>query len=156
MCGSICALSFSAFSICRSTSRIEERYSSSLRRSVGPRSDLQLLRVFGDEIENAAAVLRLRARALPDVSADAVAEQALEQRARIEDRRQRLRLAAPRQIVGVRAGVAGIAIARLARVFQADFERREARLLADLVGDDLVHETPALISTSALLRPGCR
>ena len=60
---------------------------------------------------------------------DAVAEEALEEGARIEDRRQRLGLAAPREVVGVGAGVAGIAIARLARVFEADLERREARLL---------------------------
>ena len=103
----------------------------------GSEVGLQLLRVVGDEIENAAAVLffcgaRFRAQR------GAVAEQPLEQRARIENRRQRLRLAAPGQIVGVRAGVSGIAIAGLARVFEADFERREARLVADLVGDELV------------------
>ena len=81
--------------------------------------------------------LAWRARA-SGLSRDAVAEQALEQRARIENRRQRLRLASPRQIVGVGAGVAGIAIAGLARVFHAEFERREPRLIADLIGDNLV------------------
>ena len=79
------------------------------------------------------------------------AEQAFEQRARIEDRRQRLRLAAPCQVVGVSAGVAGIAIARLARIFHAEFERREARLLADLVGDDLVEGDAVLDFDQRLL-----
>ena len=108
------------------------------------------MRVFGDEIENAAAVLRLP-RPRFGSQRDAVAEQPLEQRARIENRRQRLRLAPPRQVVGVRARIARIAIARLPRVFQPEFERREARLSADLVRDDLVHETPALMSVVLFL-----
>ena len=92
----------------------------------GPEVASQLLRVLAYEIENAAAILGLpRARLRAEI--DAVAEQPFEQRARIENRRQRLRLALPRQVVGVRAGVAGIAVARLARVLHADFERRETR-----------------------------
>ena len=79
------------------------------------------------------------------------AEQPLEQRARIENRRQRLRFAAPRQIVGVGAGIAGIAIARLARVFHAQFERREARLLADLIGHDLIEGNAVLDLDQRLL-----
>ena len=51
---------------------------------------------------------------------------------------------APGEIVGVGAGVTGIAIAGLARVFHAEFERREARLLADLIGDDLIERDAGL------------
>ena len=131
-------LSFSAFSSCRSTSRIDDRYSSSFRLSVGPERRLQLLGVGRDEIEDAAAVPRAADRSSSGVRIDARAEQPLEEHARIEDRRQRLRLAPPRQVVGVGAGVAGVAIAGLARVVHAELERREARLVADLVGDDLI------------------
>ena len=151
MCGSICALSFSAFSICRSISRMDERYSSSLRRSVGPEVGLELAACRRYEIEDAAAVLRDGGRALP-ASGGAVAEQPLKQRARIENRRQRLSLAPPRQVVGVGAGVAGIAIARLARVFHAEFERREARLAADVVGDDLIERNAGLDIDQRLAR----
>ena len=68
----------------------------------------------------------------------AVAEQPLEQRARIEHRRQRLRLVPPRQIVGVGARIAGVAVAGLAGVLEPHFERREARLAADLIRHQLV------------------
>ena len=129
---------------------MDERYSSSLRRSVGPRPALQLPRIVGDEIQNAAAILRF-ARARFRAENHAVAEQPFEQRPRIENRRQRLRLAAPRQVVGVRAGVARIAIARLARIFQAEFERREARLPAHVVGHDLVERNAGLDIDQALL-----
>src|ERR1019366_1067794 len=40
--------------------------------------------------------------------------------------------------------VAGIAVARLTRVFQADFKRREARLPAHLPGDNLIHGNAGL------------
>src|SRR5262249_354467 len=128
MCGSIWELSRSAFSICRSTSRMEERYSSSLRRSVGPRLVSGLLVASGPEsreVGRGVRLPRLRRRA----ENHAVAEQTFEQRARVENRRKRLRLAAPREVVRVRAGITGIAIAALAGVFQTDFERRKPRSL---------------------------
>ncbi len=98
---------------------------------------LQLLRIARDEVEDAAAIARAAVRVLR-AEDHAGAEQALEQHARIEHRRQRLRLAAPRQVVGVGAGIARVAVAGLARIVHAELERGEARLVADLVGDDLV------------------
>ena len=103
----------------------------------GPERRLQLLGVAGDEVEDAAAVARAPIHFL-GAEDHAGAEQPLEQHARIEDRRQRLGLAAPRQVVGVGAGVARIAVAGLPRVVHAELERGEARLVTDLVGDDLV------------------
>src|SRR5438876_11574317 len=73
---------------------------------------LQLPGVVGDEIEDAPpepALPRPRLWA----QRHAAAEQPLEKSARVENRRQRLGLAPPRQVIGVSAGVAGIAIARL-------------------------------------------
>ena len=149
--GSICALSFSAFSICRSISRIDERYSSSLRCRSGPRSALQLLGVVRSRNRGCCGATSPARRALPGLSDSAVAEQPLEQGARIENRRQRLRLASPCEIVRVGAGIARIAVARLTRVFQAEFERRETRLLADLVRDDLIARDAGLDVDQRLL-----
>ena len=116
----------------------------------GTQAGLQLLRIVGDEIQNAAAVLRFP-HARFGTEDHAVAEQPFKQRSRIQNRRQRLGLAAPRQVVGVRAGIAGIAIARLARILQADFHRREARRPAHVVGHNLIHRYAGLDIHQALL-----
>jgi hypothetical protein len=151
MCGSIWALSFSAFSIWRSISRMDERYSSSLRRSVGPRS-VSSLRVSSLTKSRMLRRYRFwRARAFGR-QRHAVAEQAFKKRARVEHRRQGLRLALPGQIVGVGAGITGVAIAGLARIFHAQLERREAGLLAHLVGHDLVEGDAGLDIDDGLAR----
>ena len=103
----------------------------------GTEAAAQRARVLGDEVEDAAPV-HLPPRPRLGCQLRAVAEQPLEERTRIEDRRQRLRLAAPREVVRVRARVARIAVASLARVLQPDFERREPRLPADLIRDQLI------------------
>jgi hypothetical protein len=109
----------------------------------GAEVGFQLARVVADEIENAAAI-QIFARAGRGRQRHAVAEQPFEKRARVEHRRQRLGLALPGQIIGVSAGITRVAIAGLARIFHAQFERREARLLAHLVGHDLVERDAGL------------
>ena len=89
--------------------------------------------IVGDEVEDAATVQRA-SRLGVRRQLGAIAEQPFKQRARIENRRQRLRLAAPGKIIGVSAGIARITVARLPCVLEPDLEGREARLLADLVG----------------------
>ena len=97
-------MSCSAFSMRRSISRIDDRYSSSLRRSAGA------------EIGRRARVVRSptrsrmlrryssrRARASGDEARVDVAEQPLEDQARIGFRRHRRRRAAPGEAVGVGA-----------------------------------------------------
>jgi hypothetical protein len=108
-----------------------------LLRSDGTEAAFELLRILRDVVEDAAAIeiaafARLRAQVA------IVAEEAFEERTGIERGRQRLGFALPGEVVGVGAGVTGIAVAGLLRVFHADFERGEARLAADLIGDDLV------------------
>ena len=102
-----------------------------------PERRLQLLRVAGDEVQDAAAVACAAVHVF-GAQDHAGTEQALEQHARVEHRRQRLRLAAPRQVVGIGAGIARVAVAGLARVVHAELERGEAGFVTDLVGDDLV------------------
>jgi hypothetical protein len=142
MCGSIWVLSFSAFSIWRSISRIDDRYSSSLRRSVGPRP-VSSLRVSSLTKSDAAAI-QIFARAGGGRQRQTIAEQPFEEGAGIKHRRQRLGLALPRQIVGISAGITRVAIAGLASIFHPQFERREARRLAHLVGHDLVERDAGL------------
>ncbi len=81
----------------------------------------EVLCILGDEIENAAPVAG-PSGALLGSQRCSIAEQALEERARIEHWRQRLRLALPCQVVGVGAGVSRIAITGLTRVLDSDFE----------------------------------
>ena len=81
-----------------------------------------------------ASAARVRGGRFHDVGA----EEPLEQIARIGDRRQRLRLGLPRDVVGVGARVAVVAVAGLARFFEADFERGQLGLVADRVGGDLI------------------
>ena len=121
----------SARSIRCSISRIEDRYSSSLRRSAGPRSFTQRRRPVAHEIEDAAAIQQPpRARFRRQAGVD-VAEQPLEHQPRIRLRRHRRRRAAPREAVGVGAGIAGVAVADGARVVAAELQRGEPRLRAD-------------------------
>ncbi len=109
----------------------------------GSEISLQLSGVVGDEIENAAAEPGL-ARAGFGGENDSVAEEPLEQGARVENRRQRLCLTFPRKVVGVGAGVTRIAVAGLARVFHSQFEGWKPGLLSDLACHDLVERDAGL------------
>src|SRR5256885_7873734 len=53
--------------------------------------------------------------------------------------------------VGVGARVAVVAVARLPRLFEADFERRQLRLLADRRGRDLVDRKSTRLNSSHLV-----
>src|ERR1035441_8260225 len=86
-----------------------------------PKVRFQLAGILGNEVEDAAPVFRL-ARTFRRRHRLARAEQPLKQRARVQSRRQGLRPAAPGEIVGVGAGIAGIAVTRLAGVIHAEFE----------------------------------
>ena len=70
--------------------------------------------------------------------AAAVAEQALEDDARMRLGRQRRRRRRPREVVLVDAGVAVVALADGREQVHRQLERRQLRLLADLLGGDLV------------------
>ncbi len=137
----------------RSISRIDERYSSSLRRSEVPRSAAHLRRALVDEIEDAAAISQA---ARPSLRRDArvdVAKQAFEDQARVGFRGHRRRRAAPRQAVGVRARIPRVAVADGPRVVAPEFERTEPRVLADVLGRDLVDRDAVLdVGTGGLAR----
>ena len=68
----------------------------------------------------------------------AAAEQPFEHEPRIGFGRQGLVVRAPGEVVFVGAGVTRIAVPGLAHRVAGQFERREAREVPDLVGDDLV------------------
>src|SRR5262245_37406842 len=108
---------------------------------------LQLLRVFTHEVQN--ALLIKLAFGLTESRVGLVAEQALEDRARVDFGRQRRSGRAPGQTVRVSAAITRIAIARLFAVFAAEFERREARRFADLLRGELVNRN-AVVN----IRPG--
>ncbi len=103
----------------------------------GTEGGFELAGVLADKIENTAAIVRLPRLSLRAEN-HAIAKEALKQRPRIENGRQRLGFALPRQVIGVGAGVAGIAVAGLPRVFHAHFERREPRLVGHVSGYNLV------------------
>ncbi len=89
----------------------------------------------GDGIENAAVFLLAR-QALGRVAA--IAEQSLENHARIDLHGQRLRGRAPGDRIHVSAAIADVADAHQSGVLDAQFERRQRRVLADLLGRDLI------------------
>ncbi len=116
----------------------------------GSERGFQFLCVRSDEIQNALAVFGL-AGSLLRAQDGAIPEETFEKHAGIQGRRQRLRFTAPREVICVGAGVAGIAIAGLARVVHAEFDGRKARLTADLVGDNLVERNAGLDVDQGLL-----
>jgi len=71
---------------------------------------LEFLRILANKIENAAAV---EIAALPRLRAQTavIAEQPFKQGPGIERGRQRLAVASPGEVIGIRTGVAGIAVA---------------------------------------------
>src|SRR5262245_30800868 len=88
-----------------------------------------------DGVENARVPFPI---APPLLGARAVTEQALEDDAGIHFGRQRLGRGGPGDAVGVRAAVAPVAVAIVARVFDAELQRREDRVLPVPAGDHLV------------------
>ncbi len=136
--------SFSARSMRCSISRIDDRYSSSLRRSEAPRSADSCGRPLAHEIEDAAAVLHAaRAHVGREARVD-VAEEAFEHEAGVRFRRHRRRRPAPRQAVRVRARIAGVAVADGARVVAPELDRSEARLFREAHGRDLIDRDAVL------------
>ena len=98
--------------------------------------------VGGHPVEDAAALLELRASPL---GAAAVAEQPLEDDARIGLGRQRRRRRRPRQVVLIGAGVAVVAVADLRDEVGADLERRNLRVAADGSRRDLIDRRAQLV-----------
>ena len=148
--------SFSARSMRCSISRIDERYSSSLRRSEAPRSADSCVRPLAHEIEDAAAVLHAaRAHVGREARVD-VAEQAFEHQAGVRLRRHRGSRPAPRQAVRVRARIAGVAVADGARVVAPELDRSEARLFREADGRDLIDRDAVLDVGARRLLAGAR
>ena len=121
-----------------STSRIADRYSVSFARSEAGSDALQLRDFLSHRIEHAALLAHAR-EAHFRIGRPGVAEQPLEDDARIVLRRQRRVGALPDDGAGVRARVAGVARARVLARFHRQLERWQLRLLACLVGENLIH-----------------
>ena len=116
------------------------RYSPTRVRSSGPSRRWKRVRRLGDRVENAAVHPRLRH---PLLGRPTVAEEPFEDDPRVGLHRQRRRRRAPRQRIGVGAGVARIAVAHeLAHVVDGQLERPELRLASHLVRDDLIDRRP--------------
>src|SRR5205814_10233434 len=115
-----------------------------------PELAAQLHDLLSDTVEDAAILLAAR-RALPD--GVAAAEQPLEDEAWTCFRRQRRRRRLPRHRVHVRARVAVIAGADDVVAVEGDLERRELRIAADLLRDQLIDRRAGLdVGAFGLLR----
>ena len=133
-----------------STSRMESRYSPSLVRSCPPEATRERRDLARQAIENAAILLDAPAPFLRGVAAP---EEPLEHEARIRLRRQRLRRRLPRQRVHVGARVAVVAGADDVVAVDGDLQRRQLRVAADPLGDELVDRRPRLhVRAFGLLR----
>ena len=97
----------------------------------------QAVRIVGHQIENASphgetlGVCRGRLH-------DICSEEALEQRSRIGDRRQRLRFRSPRHVVNVGARVIVIAVAGLPRFLKTYLYRRQFRQMSHRASRNLI------------------
>ena len=114
---------------------------------------LELLQAARDRIENAPL---LRAPNGSELRCPAVAEHALEHDLRIDLHRQRTRRRLPGNRIRVDAAVALTAVARVrARVLDGQLQRRQQRLLADPLRDDLIDRGARLdVGTRRLLGLG--
>ena len=120
----------------RSISRTSSRYCSTRSRSLLPTLMLEASEALGDRIQDAALLLAPRAALLGRA---AVAEQSLEDDLRIHLHRQRPHRRLPRDRVRVDAAIAFAARARVrAGIFDRELQRRQQRLLTDLLRDDLI------------------
>ena len=116
---------------CCSISRTDVRYSSILRRSAAAERrtrDVRSRRSRRRGCSGASHSRRARAAGGSAVSAPNSRSNRLRGS---EIGRQWLCLRLPRQVVGVGAGVTAVAVARLTRFLEADFERRQPRDVAD-------------------------
>src|SRR6185436_1498236 len=89
-----------------------------------------------DSVEDAGVALTI---AQPLFRARAIAEEPLERHTRIYLRRQWRRRRRPGDRVRIRAAVSPVAIAEVARVLDAELQRRQDRVLPVLVGDELIY-----------------
>src|SRR5262249_21769626 len=103
-----------------------------------PEPRAQALGVLVDHVEDGAGIGRLAGDLGLGGAGLGVAEEPDEQVARAGLLRVRLVRRAPGDVRRVRAAVARVAVARLRAAVGAELERREARVTADLLGDDLV------------------
>ena len=94
--------------------------------------------VVADEIEDRALLLAAQVEVLAALARRAGTEEPLEDQPRIGLGRHRHRRTAPRQVELVGAGIAGIAVARLAHAVAGELERRKPRQVADPLGRHLV------------------
>ena len=117
----------------RSISRTLSRYSPSRARSPASSPLCRRDDLVGHRVEDA-PVLLLARQALRRVGA--VAEQPLEDHLRAVLHRQRQRVVPPGDGVVVRAAVAGAAVQR--HFLDAHFDRRQRRVLADVLGEHLI------------------
>ena len=106
---------------------------------LGAEAVLQLRQVAHDPVEDAAVFAHLRQ---PVGGAAAIAEQALEDDARVGLHRIRIGRGAPRDAVGVDAAVAVVAIADEIRLLHRHLERSQRRVLAEHLRRQLVGGRP--------------
>ena len=108
--------------------------------------------LVGDRVEQAGPLLQRG----PSVGgASPFAEQALEHDPRMGLGRQRRRRRRPREVVLIDAGVAVVALADGREQVHREFERRQLRLLADLLRGDLVDgRAEVVVRALGQLRPG--
>ena len=103
---------------------------------------LQLVGVLADGVQDAAVLAHPRG---PLFAGAGPAEEPLERHARVHLSRQRRRRARPGQRVGIGAAVVGAAGADEAgEVLDRQLDRRERRVLADLLGDHLIGGGPEI------------
>ena len=112
---------------------------------------LQLPRIAHHKIEYRPPVLRLP-RPRFGAQFRTSSKQPFKQSPRIEDRRQRLRLASPGQIIRVGARVSRVAIPCLPRVFKTHLKTPETRLRSHRIRHDLVHRDARFDIHKALAR----
>ena len=103
---------------------------------------IQLLRqragIVADEIQDRSLALLPMREASAALLRRAVAEQPLEHQPRIRLRRHRRRRRPPRNVELICAGIAAVATAGVPHGVARQFERREPREMADVLGGDLV------------------
>ena len=136
----------------RSTSRTVSRYWATRARSAGPSWLLSCGELVRHGIEQAGPALQGGAAVGRGA---ALAEQPLEHDPRVGLARQRRRRRRPRQVVLVDAGVAVVALADERQQVHRQFERRQLRVLADLLGGDLIdRRAQVVVGALGALGPG--
>ena len=103
-----------------------------------PRARAAFCRRAMSSLTESSRLARLLQRRATVGGAAALAEQALEDDARMRLGRQRRRRRRPREVVLIDAGVAVVALADRLEQIHRQLERRQLRLLADLLRGDLI------------------